>query len=650
MSMRTCQVGFLRHSPGICDMCFREIRIKKRGRKMDWIKCDVLVVGGGGGGLRAALAAKEKNPALKVVLATKGKLGKSGTTALACSDRMAFHVTLAQTKPGGPASFWYHARDIYEIGGRVSDGNLAVILAWRAADAFDYLDRLGVPFVRKGGVVDQFVTDGSEFARACYTGPKTAVHIEEALVAAVRKTDIEICERCMVVELLLSEGKVAGALAVQKGGFGGSEGFLVFETANIILATGGAGKAYRHNVYPGGMTGDACGLAYRAGASLVNMEFIQIGIASLKTKLNCSGSALRAVPRLVNDRGEEFLPGYYPEGTPPEEIFNYVFQKGASWPVTFEHKTHVIDLAVYKEIGKGRRVYLDYGENPRGFVFDNLSLSNRKRYGKEITVDLGLKERRKNPLNRLKEINGATIAWLKERGIDLEAGERIEIAACIQHFQGGVKIGGKGDTDIEGLYAVGECAGGQHGANRPGGNALLDGQVFGKIAGTAAAARAGGIRRREGKPLSREEPKRCLFRLKERFKAASGMSGREIRRRLREIMNREASVVRTEAGLKKALARLESFKEAGLRQEPGRYVYACETENLLLTAEMILRAAALRVESRGPHLTFADYNDLKPVDKMDPSWQRYIVIREREGRMELQPEKPLPLPGEECFK
>ncbi len=142
---------------------------------MELIHCDVLIIGAGGAGLRAAIEAKETFKKGRVFLVTKGSFGKSGVTATACSDRMAFHATLPYTEPGGPDNWRYHAEDIYRIGGYVSDGDLAIISAKESQAAFEYLDRLGVPFVkRKNGLTDQFVTDGSEYARACYTGPKTA--------------------------------------------------------------------------------------------------------------------------------------------------------------------------------------------------------------------------------------------------------------------------------------------------------------------------------------------------------------------------------------------------------------------------------------------------------------------------------------------
>ncbi|MBM4050854.1 MAG: FAD-binding protein, partial [Planctomycetes bacterium] len=446
--------------------------------------CDVLVIGAGGAGLRAGLAAIEAAPDIHVALVTKGSLGQSGVTATACSDRMAFHATLKHTKPGGPDNWRYHAEDIYRIGGCVSDGDLAAILARGAQAAFDYLDALGVPFVKRDGLADQFVTDGSKYARACYTGPHTANHIEQALVRRIRQTSIELVEDAMLVDLLLtSDGaQVAGAVILA------SNEIKAIRAKAIVLATGGVGEAFEVNVYPPGMTGDGYAGALRAGAELINMEFIQIGLSSVKTKLACSGSMMRAIPRVINDQDEEFLARYFPVGTPPGQVYSVLFAKGASWPVSLEEKSHIMDIAVFREMVAGRKVYLDYSRNPHGFDPSALDGKATRWFKEAKGVDLTHVLNAPTPLARLKAINPQSVAWLQARGIDMDAGDKVEIAPAIQHFQGGVKIRTEGNTNLKGLYAAGEVAGGQHGANRPGGNALLDTQVFGKVAGSSAAS------------------------------------------------------------------------------------------------------------------------------------------------------------------
>jgi succinate dehydrogenase/fumarate reductase flavoprotein subunit len=608
-------------------------------RMMELIDCDVLIVGSGGAGLRAAIEAKETLKKGKILLVSKGIVGKSGVTATACSDRMAFHATLPYTEPGEPDNWKYHAEDIYRIGGYVSDGDLAVILAREAQKAFEYLDQLGVPFVkREDGRADQFITDGSEYARACYTGPRTANHIEEVLLKRVSSMDITILNRCMVTELIKFRGRVIGAFGLDEREGEVEKRLKVFSSKTVILATGGAGEVFKVHVFPICMTGDGYAMAYRAGAELVNMEFIQIGLSSIKTKLACSGSMMRALPRFSNDQGQEFLQNYFPQGTSLSEIHNLVFEKGASWPVSNERRTYLIDVAVFKEMAKGHQVFLDYSTNPKGFRFKNLETKWQERYKRERKTEIGDEERGVSPLNRLKEINPESIQWLKENGIDLYAGEKIEIAPAIQHFQGGVKIREKGDTSLKGFYAAGECAGGQHGANRPGGNALLDGQVFGRIAGREAAIEAKSFDRRP--IVSYHQVKKFLAKLKGMDK---GKKASHLRREIHSIMSQFASVVRTEEGLKRGLKILDELRREGVALDENGPVFGLETENLLDVAEMVLRACLLRKESRGPHLFFNHFEDLHPIPAQDLKWRKYIVIQNQMGKTVLKKRTPMKL-------
>ncbi|MBZ4653056.1 MAG: fumarate reductase/succinate dehydrogenase flavoprotein domain protein [Peptococcaceae bacterium] len=605
---------------------------------MEIFKGDVLVVGGGGAAIRSAIATKEKYPQAKVFLATKGELGKSGVTAIACSDRMAFHATLEHTEPQGEEAWRYHAEDIYKIGGYVSDEDLAEILAKNGADAFHYLDQLGVPFAKVDGKAHQFVTDGSIYARACYTGPRTAVHIEEALVKRIRELDIQVIEHCMVSELIIKEGKIAGAFALDtRLHEDRPENLKVFHVKNIVFATGGPGKMYKYNVYPMGMGADAHAMVYHAGAELVNMEFIQIGLANTKTKLNFSGSLMRAVPKIINDKGEEFLPKYFAPGTSLEEIYNLVFEKGASWPVSYEHKTHIIDIAIYKEIMSGHKVYFDYSTNPTGFTFSKLSEKNRERYFTEQNKDFGAELRETSPLYRLKEINTPSILWLKEHGVDLEKGDLPEIAPCAQHFQGGIRIREYGNTNISGLFAAGECAGGQHGANRPGGNALLDCQVFGKITGEKAGEQS---EKENFVPVNEQEITAYQAQLTSLLENKEGLPAYKVRAELQDIMHQAASIVRTEKGLTEALGKLADLQAKGIVLDGNGLPFLLETKNLFIAAEMVLRAALLRQESRGPHLFFANYEDSTPMGRKDPEWQKYIVIRKGSQGMELDIQEP----------
>jgi len=599
-------------------------------------RCDVLVIGAGGAGLRAAIAASDKGA--KILLATKGTLGKSGVTATACSDRMAFHATLAQTEPGGSENWRYHADDIYRIGGCVSDEDLAQILARGSKEAFHYLDHLGVPWGKnEDGEPDQFVTDGSRFARACYTGPRTANHIEAALVSRLRSSSIQVLEHVMLADLVLDERRtrIEGAIGVTEK----SGETVTVQAKAVVLATGGGGEVFKTTVFPEGMTGDGYAMAYRAGAQLVNMEFIQIGLSSVKTKLACSGSMMRALPRIVNERDEEILPHYFPKGTPIEEMYNILFDKGASWPLSLENPSYVIDIATTREMSKGHTVFLDYSSDSQEFQVDKLREEIKSWYNQK---GLLLQEGSLNsPIKRLQAINPAAIMWLNENGIDLKAGERIELAPAIQHFQGGVKIREKGQTTVQGLYAAGECAGGQHGANRPGGNSLLDGQVFGKIAGEEAAAYAG---RREAARVSKQAI-RDFDNLLKGFEWDRGLPVSTARRKAQEITYAAASVIRTAKGLEDGFNQLETLEKESLRRGRESSAIALETRNILIVGQLVLSAARLRQESRGPHLFFAHPDDDTPVARDDKHWRKYIVIQQQDAHLSPTSAQPVRLGG-----
>jgi succinate dehydrogenase / fumarate reductase flavoprotein subunit len=581
--------------------------------------CDVLIIGAGGAALRAALAAYEQDPGLDIVLATKGEPGHSGVTATACSDRMAFHATLPTTAPGGADAWRHHADDIYHIGGYVSDADLAAVLAHGGARAFDDLDRLGVPWVRRAdGTVDQFVTDGSEYARACYTGPYTANHIEAALVRRLADTPVRFLGRQMVATLLhdAASRRVTGAALISQH----TGEITAWAAGAVVLASGGAGQAFAVNVFPPDCTGDGHALAYRAGAELVNLEFIQIGLCSIATGLACSGSMMRALPRLVNDAGDEFLPRYMP-GASPARIYETLFAKGASWPVSYDEPSHVIDIAVAQEQSHGRRVYMDYARNPEALDMAAMPGHIRDWYSGAEGSGSGLGASLNTPLARLQAINRPSIDWLAERGVRLEAGDMIEIAPAVQHFQGGVKIRAQAQTTLPGLYAAGEVAGGQHGANRPGGNALLDTQVFGRIAGESAARDA-----RANRPQPMDDDKaratvQALF-------TADGMDAGTVRREVQAAMSAACGVYRTEPHLRELLAHLDEMARAGVRPATNTADLAAAVEalNILQVARMVAAAALERDESRGPHLRF-EPDSLTPLSRDDEGWRRYLVVR-----------------------
>jgi len=588
---------------------------------MKVIKGDVIVIGAGGAGLRSALTAYEKNPNLKIILLSKKPIGKGGVTANAFSDRMAFHATLSYTLPI-QNNYIYHAMDIYKIGGEVSDYNLAEILAKNSEEAINYLISIGVPFVRThDGKIDQFLTDGSEYPRACYVGPNTSIEIAKALAKKIRETNIETYENVMVYDLIVKDNRVVGAKAIDMS----TQEKIIIKGKAFVIATGGAGSLYRQNVFTSEMTGDGYAISLRAGAQMVNMEFMQIGICHPQILFAESGSMFRALPKIVDENGREFLLDYLSE----EDKANLCvleFKKGARWPVSYESPTKVIDLAVYHHIKQGHKVYMNFMENPSYLSYESIPeeiLKWSEKIGKEIFKDT-------TPYERLKLINPSIIEWLKNYNIDLSR-ELLPIQNALQHFQGGVKIKEDARASLEGLYAAGEVAGGQHGANRPGGNSLLDTQVFGKIAGENAVQYASKV----------DFVDFNLDEVEERI-SQRGLPSKLVREKIRDIVSEYGFLVRMEEDIKKGISLIKEIKKEGVSLDENGIFYYYETLNMLDIAELILNAILIRDESRGPHLRFKKFNP--PV--MDflpkrPEWNKYIIFCKKDGELKYEIKEPI---------
>jgi succinate dehydrogenase / fumarate reductase flavoprotein subunit len=584
------------------------------------IKADVIVVGAGGAGLRAALSVKETNKDLNVKVITKGERLKDSITATSYSDRMAFHATLDTTEPGTEDSWKYHADDIFKIGGMVSDKILAEVLAKNSKDAFEYLDKLGVPFVKENGKVKQFRTDGSKYARACFTGPDTAVQIAQILSKEVDKQKIEVIENVMFQDILLDEeNKVKGAWGINTI----TNEYFFFETPSIILACGGPGQVYSESLFPKEATGDCHAAALRCGAELVNIEFIQIGLSSKKTKIACSGSFMRALPKITNDLGEDVILKYYKNKYDPKKLISILFSKGWSWPLSYEEESHIIDVAVANEILNRRKVFLDYTSNPEFFSKDSIPEEIINWYKQEINVNLYDQKFYSSPLNRLKSINKEVCKLLKTKGLDIDTEKKIEIFPAVQHFQGGIKINERAEANIKGLYACGEAAGGQHGANRPGGNSLLDTQVFGKIAGQNAALYSSQVNISE---LSDEEMKNLQIE-NAKFSDETGKKN-IIREEIRTLMSENASIIRSEKKLLETFDAISNISNKEIISSSKNLKDYLEKCNISLLSRVLLKSMFERKESRGPHLLFKNSETLELYPRDDENWAyRYIVVK-----------------------
>jgi succinate dehydrogenase/fumarate reductase flavoprotein subunit len=303
----------------------------------------------------------------------------------------------------------------------------------------------------------------------------------EALALEVQKRGIKVLDHHHCISLLTDKSglNVIGALAINTSEKDHKKAFVLFNSTNVILGTGGPAGIYETSVYPYSQSG-SIGMAFLAGATGQNLTESQFGIASLKFRWNLSGSYQQAIPRYIstdkqgNDE-KEFLNDFFPD---LRTLTKAIFLKGYQWPFdprkVSNHGSSLIDILVHMEINnKGRNVYIDFSGNPSWKTGESFSLQNLDNEVKNFLQNSGAMK--DSPIGRLRALNAPAIDLYKERGIDL-GNEQLQIAVCAQHNNGGLKGNIWWESDLSHLFPVGEVNG-SHGVYRPGGSALNSGQV-----------------------------------------------------------------------------------------------------------------------------------------------------------------------------
>lgn len=541
---------------------------------IDFYKTDVLVIGSGAASLNAINLLKNKGID-NATLITEGL--KCGTSRNTGSDKQTYYkLSLSGTDKDSVKEL---AEDLYK-GGAV-DGDIALCEAALSAEGFYRLVELGVPFPKnRYGEYIGYKTDHDPHKRATSAGPYTSKFMVEALINEAIKNKVTIVENLQFIKLAVENNIIKGALFLNR-----IDSSLTFVAAEYVIAgTGGPGGIYKNSVYPESQFG-ATGILFDAGAKLVNVTEWQYGLASVKPRWNVSGSYMQVLPRFVSIDKEgieyEFLFDY-----PMNEykMLSNIFFKGYQWPFDVRkilNGSSIVDVLVYLELEKGRRVYLDFTKNRCDEKIDFEKLD------KEAFNYLKSSKALENtPIKRLKKLNEPAYFFYLDKNIDLEK-EYLEISLSSQHNNGGVEVDLWWESSIKNLFVVGEAAG-THGVYRPGGSALNSGQV-----GSRRAVEMIEKRHSDNTNLPKiAESNGLISKIIEKEKAlissyiSTNSNVNELYDKLKSIMSIKASVIREEEALKKALEEINELEAKEVTVENTSALWLIyEFKNAIITSK-----------------------------------------------------------------
>jgi succinate dehydrogenase flavoprotein subunit len=546
------------------------------------VTTDVLIIGAGGAGMYAAIEAARSG--CDVLLADRSLIGRGGATVMA---QMTVAVALGSQTP----DHWsHHYDDTLEAGRGLCDERLARLLCEEGPDCIREMDEWGVGWARKDGRITQAFAPGHDRPRCVYvdflnTGPA----VSKTLRGVVTRTKgIRRAGDLMIVDLVRVGGEVAGAVALH---LPTGAGVTIAAKATII-ATGGLTRLYRRNSASANMGGDGYALALRAGAPLIDMEFVQFfPIGHLAPRLIGMDPIMwdpfryKLGGRLINRDGEEFTARY-----------------GVSEDGRYVVTRDVATYAIVKEVEAGRG-------SPHGGAYLSFQHCSEA---------------------ELRAAFGPVIDRLAKNNIDLTK-MPIEVAPIAHYHMGGVIADECMATELPGLLAAGEAVGGANGANRLSGNAITEALVFGRRAGRSAAERVKGARAQAFRP----DAARAALDLIASGEDRDDINTAAMIQQLQATMADDVGPFRTEAKLKRALAAIDEMTRALGERPIGdggafdvRRLEWLDLRNMLLVARAVTMAALARSESRGAH-------QREDFPGMLPEWRVNQVARLDGGKIAL---------------
>lgn len=509
---------------------------------------DVLIVGSGLAGMRAAIAVP---PDLDVAVITKVHPVRSHSVAAEGGINAAIRED---------DSWEAHAFDTIKGGDYLGDQDAIEIMCQEGPKDVMDLDRMGALFSRdERGRIAQRPFGGADFPRTCYAADKTGHALVHLLYEQLLKRKAFVYEEWYVTSLIVEDNACKGVIAWDLI----TGGLQQISAKAVILATGGYGRVYSISTNAMINTGDGMNMAYRSGIPLMDMEFVQFHPTTLKeTGILLSEAARGEGGYLLNSTGERFMSRYAPK---------------------------MVELASRDVVSRAEQQEIEEGRGVDGCV-----LLDIRHLGKAKIME------------RLPQIRELAITFA---GVD-PVKEPVPIRPGVHYSMGGIKTNAWGETQLEGLYAAGECACVSiHGANRLGGNALLETIVFGKRSGLKASERARSIR---SFSISQKSIKAEEDRTKDIMSRPKGERVAAIREEIGKIMSEDVGISRKREGIEKAKEKLRQVKESYKKvyiQDKGRVfnselISALELGSIIELAEAIIESALAREESRGAHFRF----------------------------------------------
>lgn len=540
------------------------------------VVCDVLIIGSGGAALRAAIEARKSN--LEVLLVSKSRIGYGNNTAMA-GGLLAAATGWREPKDSPQV----HFQDTIRGGRFMNHQKMVEVMAHRSIEEVNELQGFGVKFRKRNEEFSILWFPGHTYPRSLLTANAIGTDFTLPLIDVAQKAGCKFMERVLITRLLTKSGSVVGALGLDESGQP-----YIFQAKATIMATGGLTQLFARTDNAVGTTGDGMALAYQAGASVTDMEFVQY----YPTTLGERGGRGVIYEVLVAREGGKLL------NTLGEDILE---KRGIK---DFVSKTRdVVTRAIAEEIAAGR-------------TFDGF-----------VTLDLS-----PIPDERLERLTASL-----PRGFSRE--NRTMLVAPNAHFTcGGIRTDEETRTGAEGLFAAGEVCAGIHGANRIATNAISEIFVFGAIAGRNAARYASVVRAVAPEPSDMSQG---MDELREIASRRGKEDLEAIRHSLKQAMWSKAGPVRSEQSLRQALEAVASLRSQSQQvsvSDHKELAQALRLEKMLTVAEMVVRAAALRTESRGVH-----YRTDRP-ERNDKDWLKNIIITRQGEQMKLTP-TPVPLTG-----